>query len=110
MRQGEIWMAELNPVRGSEQAGYRPVVIISGDLLNTFAPVLICCPLTTSIKSYKGNVILEPTAENGLKHVSEIMVYHVRSLAENRRVERVGHVPETVVKQLHQTMQILLTT
>ncbi|HBB93598.1 MAG TPA: transcription elongation factor GreAB, partial [Bacteroidales bacterium] len=34
MRQGEIWMADLNPVHGSEQQGIRPVVIISGNAMN----------------------------------------------------------------------------
>jgi mRNA interferase MazF len=50
MRQGEIWNANLNPTEGSEQAGFRPVVIISGNLANTYAPVVLCCPLTTKLK------------------------------------------------------------
>ena len=51
MKQGEIWFTELNPIKGSEQAGFRPVVIISGNALNDFTQVLICCPLTTKIKN-----------------------------------------------------------
>ena len=49
MRQGEIWNANLDPVKGSEQAGYRPVVIISGNLLNTHLPIAIVIPLTREI-------------------------------------------------------------
>jgi mRNA interferase MazF len=66
MKQGEIWYANLNPVTGSEQLGHRPVLIISGNLLNEHLPVVICCPLTTKIKNYKGNIILEPDQENNL--------------------------------------------
>ncbi len=32
MNQGEIWYADLNPVKGSKQAGFRPVLIVSGNL------------------------------------------------------------------------------
>ncbi|MBA7533464.1 hypothetical protein ES705_25704 [subsurface metagenome] len=34
MRRGEIWLANLNPTRGSEQAGIRPMLIFQTDLLN----------------------------------------------------------------------------
>ena len=36
MKQAEIWYADLNPIKDNEQAGYRPVVIISGNLLNKY--------------------------------------------------------------------------
>jgi len=77
MKQGEIWYADLNPVEGSEQAGLSPVVILSGNLLNTYAPVLICCPLTTNLKNYKGNVVIQPDNMNGLSLPSEILTFHV---------------------------------
>ncbi len=94
MRQGEIWYANLNPSQGSEQAGYRPVVIISGNLLNQYLRIVIVCPLTTRIKEYKGNVILEPTEENGLEKTSEILVFHVRSISKERLVETIADLKE----------------
>ncbi|HLP33415.1 MAG TPA: type II toxin-antitoxin system PemK/MazF family toxin, partial [Bacteroidia bacterium] len=54
MKQGEIWFANLNPTKGSEQAGMRLVVIVSGNLANTHLNTVICCPLSTKIKNYKG--------------------------------------------------------
>ena len=54
MKQREIWMADLNPTKGSEQAGIRPVVILSGNALNDHMPVVIVAPLSTKIKNYKG--------------------------------------------------------
>ncbi|MCA1752681.1 MAG: type II toxin-antitoxin system PemK/MazF family toxin [Flavobacteriales bacterium] len=48
MKKGEIWRATLNPVTGREQAGFRPVLIISGNLLNTHTDIVIACPLTTT--------------------------------------------------------------
>ncbi len=92
MRQAEVWLADLNPVTGSEQAGMRPVVIVSGDLLNRYLPVVIVCPLTTKVKGYKGNVVLPPNTENGLKESSEVLVFHIRSLSKERLVRRIGKI------------------
>lgn len=106
--QGEIWMVNLNPVVGSEQAGFRPVLILSGNLANEFAPVLVCCPLTTKIKNYKGNLILNPDAQNGLKEVSEVMAIHIRSISKDRFVSQLGQIPKDLVKQMKQTINDLL--
>ncbi len=52
MKQREIWYADLNPVKGSQQHEIRSVVIIIGDLMNTYLPVVIACPLTSKKKKY----------------------------------------------------------
>lgn len=92
MKQGEIWKANLNPSHGSEQAGFRPVVIVSGNLLNAHLPVVIAMPLTSTIKNYKGNPVLAPSKTNGLKVPSEILVFHIRSISKDRLTERLGTV------------------
>lgn len=92
MRQGEIWHTNLNPIKGSEQSGFRPVVIISGNLLNEHLKVVIACPLTTSVKNYKGNVVLQPDSKNQLTKASEILVFHIRSIAKERLVRKIGNI------------------
>jgi mRNA interferase MazF len=62
---------------GSEQAGFRPVVIISGNMLNANLPVVIVMPLTNKVKRYKGNPVLSPSKTNGLKALSEMLVFHI---------------------------------
>lgn len=109
MKQGELWYAHLDPVKGSEQAGYRPVLVLSGNLLNTHAPVVICCPLTTKIKNYKGNLVLQPDAGNGLKEVSEVMVYHIRSVAKLRLAEKIGSIEKKDIDFLKNTLNEILT-
>lgn len=92
MRQGEIWYADLNPTKGSEQAGQRPVVVLSGNLLNEHLNVVIVVPLTTKIKNYKGNPVLKPSAENGLKQESEMLIFHIRSVSKDRLVKKIGRI------------------
>jgi mRNA interferase MazF len=42
MLQGEIWYANLSPTKGSEQAGLRPILILSGNMLNQYVNIVIC--------------------------------------------------------------------
>jgi len=100
MKQAEIWYADLNPVKGSEQKGYRPVVIISGNLLNKYLNIVIVCPLTTKIKNYKGNPVLNPDEKNGLKKPSEILIFHIRSISKGRLVKKIGKITEEELEML----------
>lgn len=109
MRQGEIWMAELNPVIGSEQAGRRPIVILSGNLMNRFLQVVITAPLTSKIKNYQGNPILPPTEKNGLKETSEILVFHIRSVAKGRLIEKLGKIEKSELEKALETLKDLTT-
>jgi len=66
------------------------VVIISGNLLNANLPIVIVMPLTSKVKSYKGNPVLMPSKTNGLKAASEMVVFHVRSVSKDRLIEKLG--------------------
>lgn len=92
MLQSEIWYANLNPAKGSEQAGFRPIVIVSGNLANQYLNTVICCPLTTKLKNYKGNIILKPNSINKLDKKSEILTFHIRSISKERLVSKIGNI------------------
>lgn len=109
MRQGEIWMSDLNPVIDSEQAGRRPVVILSGNLMNKFLQVVITAPLTSKIKNYQGNPILRPSSLNGLKLESELMVFHIRSISKDRLIERIGEITKEELQTALATLNDITT-
>jgi mRNA interferase MazF len=100
MKQCEIWYANLNPGKGSEQQGFRPVVIISGNMLNQYLSVVIACPLTTKLKYYKGNIVLHPNEDNGLTEKSEIMVFQIRSISKDRLTKKIGSITEKQLSEL----------
>ncbi len=108
MRQGEIWNASLDPARGSEQAGYRPVVILSGNLLNAHLPVVIVVPLTSKVKAYKGNPILHPEKGNGLQLPSEMLMFHVRSVSKDRLITKMGEVDKSIIVDAIKTLNDIL--
>ena len=108
MKQGEIWDLYLDPISGSEQGGRRPAVIISGNLLNQFLEIVIVCPLTASIKNYKGNLILEPNKTNGLQKKSEVLTFHIRSVSKSRLDKRLGKISNKDVTYIKGTLDDIL--
>ena len=109
MKQGELWYANLNPVKGSEQAGMRPLLIISGNLLNTYLNVVICCPLTTKIKNYKGNLVLQPDSSNNLIETSEVLTFHIRSVAKEHLIRKIGKISKDELRQVKKCLDEILT-
>lgn len=108
MNQGEIWQANLNPYKGSEQGGFRPVIILSGNLLNRHLPVVITAPLTTKIKKYKGNPVLKPSKTNGLSNESELLMFHIRSISKDRLVKKIGNIDPDELELAIKTLNDLL--
>jgi mRNA interferase MazF len=108
MKQGSIYMAYLDPAVGTEQGGRRPVVIVSGNTVNDFAPNVIVCPMTTSIKNYHGDVIVQPNNDNGLKKKSEILNIHVRSISKSRLKEYIGAISKSEIHQIHNGLNDVL--
>lgn len=108
MKQGEIWYANLNPTKGSEQAGLRPVVILSGNLLNQHLGIVIIAPLTSKVKRYKGNPILAPSKFNGLNQESELLVFHTRSITKERMVNRIGKIETFELERAVKTLNDIL--
>jgi mRNA interferase MazF len=92
MKQGEIWMADLNPVAGSEQQGIRPVVIISGNAMNANLGISIICPLTSKVKNYAGCLVLPKDSQNGLEQDSEVITFQVRTIAHSRLIHKIGTI------------------
>ena len=108
VQQREIWYAQLNPVKGSEQGGKRPVVIISGNTMNETLPVVIACSLSSQIKGYPGCVPLHPNKDNGLKQDSEVVTFQIRTLAHARLTKKVGVIKVEEFRAILQGLQEVL--
>ncbi|MBU0704171.1 MAG: type II toxin-antitoxin system PemK/MazF family toxin, partial [Chloroflexi bacterium] len=68
MKRGDVYDARLSPTEGSEQAGIRPVIIVSRDAINRYSPVIVVVPLTKAAnvsRDYPSNVHLSKS-EGGL--------------------------------------------
>ena len=100
MKQRDIWFANLDPTKGSEQAGLRPVVIISGDSMNQNTSLCLVCPLSSKIKNFPTTVFVKKTPQNGLTADSEVLTFQIRVLAQSRFIRRIGEITETELEQI----------
>jgi mRNA interferase MazF len=90
---GEIRWADLNPVRGREQAGLRPVVILSHDVFNERSGTVIAVALTSQEPKAGFPLTLE-TSAGGLPKRSWIKISQIRTLAVERIGRRLGIASE----------------
>src|SRR5271169_3798913 len=92
MIQREIWVVNLDPTIGAEIQKTRPCVIVNDDAVGVL-PLKIIAPLTDYKDKFKDvpwMVTLTPRHENGLDKKSVIDLFQIRSVAEERLVERIG--------------------
>lgn len=108
MKQGDIYWAVLDPTRGREQGGQRPVLIISGNAMNDHLDIVITCPLSTRLKSYPGSVLIKKNKENGLEMDSEVLTFQIRTLSKVRLVEKLGSIKISQLKDVIQGLNEVL--
>jgi mRNA interferase MazF len=105
---GEIWYADLNPPRGHEQAGRRPVLVVSTNQFNEGpADLVVILPLTSKDKGIPWRVAI-PAQEAGLRSDSFIMCEAIRCIAKERFTKRSGEVTPEVLHEVDERMRILL--
>jgi len=109
IKKGHVYIADLNPHRGTEPGKIRPVVVVQTDLLNGFHPSTIVCPITTHVspKTELLRVHLA-TGEGGIKEPSDILVDQIRAIDNRRFVKRAGSISPRHLKRLVENIRILL--
>lgn len=105
---GEVWLADLDPTRGREQAGKRPVLVVStNDFNHGPAELVVVAPLTSKRKGVPWHVLVTPP-EAGLKSKSYIKCEDVRSVSRARLNKRWGLVSEPTLDAVEDRLRILL--
>ena len=110
MRRSDVYDAQLSPTEGSEQAGTRPVIIVSRDAINRYSPVIVVVPLTkaTNVKrNYPNNVRLAKD-EDGLTTGSVALGGQVRAIAKSRLLRYRGHLSAEAIQQVDEALRITL--
>ncbi len=97
---GEVWLADLNPVKGSEQAGIRPVLILQNDTVGKFTTV-IALPLTTNLRRAAlpscGAINKD---EGGLSEDSVVICHQLRVLDKTRLQRKLGEVSQSKLTEI----------
>lgn len=89
-----IFLADLDPVIGSEQGKKQPVIVISEEQINQILPVVNVLPITTRKTGRKiyPNEVLIPEGTGGLTNESIILCYQIRTLDKRRLTKKLGTI------------------
>jgi mRNA interferase MazF len=110
MKRGDVYEAQLSPTEGSEQAGIRPVIIVSRDAINTYSPVIVIVPLTNRIhvtRDYPNNVVIQK-GESGLTVDSVALGGQVRAIAKSRLRQLRGTLSVQTMQSVDRAVKITL--
>jgi mRNA interferase MazF len=102
MKQGEIWLINLDPTVGAEIKKTRPAIIVNDNSLGKL-PLKIIVPITDWKDRYEiapWMTKLEPDKENGLTKISAADSFQIRSVSQERFVKQIGTVPETIMDEI----------
>lgn len=109
IRRGDVYLADLSPVQGSEQGGVRPVVIIQNDTGNKYSPTVIVAAITGRINKAKIPTHVEIEKKKyKLDKDSVILLEQIRTLDKNRLKEKLTYLSDNKMKEVDYALDISL--
>ncbi|MFA6262040.1 MAG: type II toxin-antitoxin system PemK/MazF family toxin [Bacteroidia bacterium] len=106
IKQFDIWLADLNPSRGTEPGKTRPVVIVQTDLLNDIHLSTLICPVTTNVNP-EIKLLRVHLKKNQLDKPSDILVDQVRAIDNKRLINRLGKLNSDQQNKLKENLRIV---
>jgi mRNA interferase MazF len=103
IRRGDVWKAVLDPIKGSEQAGQRPCVVVSPDSMNQQLQTIIVVPLTTKKKNWPTRVDTMVNGEEG-----QALCEQIRTISRSRLKDKIGALKVTEVVQIRLVLRQML--
>lgn len=108
IKQFDIWIADLEPQRGTETGKIRPVLIVQTNLLKDH-PSSVICPITTNVAP--GSDILRVHLKKGVANInidSDIMIDQIRAIDNRRLTSKVGELPRNIQLKVKENIKIIL--
>ena len=109
IKRGEVYYADLSPVVGSEQGGFRPVLILQNDIGNKYSPTVIVTAITSQLGKAKLPTHIELSAdEYNLPKNSVALLEQIRTLDKRRLKEKVTTLSAVKMKEDNRALLISL--
>ncbi len=107
INQYDIWLADLNPSRGTEPGKTRPVVVLQTDLLNEAHLSTIICPISTNVLP-DVDILRVHLNWNQLDKSSDILVDQIRAIDNKRLLQKLGELTKDQRLKLKENLRIVL--
>ena len=104
---GDIYYADLSPVIGSEQGGYRPVLILQNNKGNKFSTTVIVAPISSKVQKNKipTHVLIE---NEKLERKSIVLLEQIRTIDKKRIFDKVGSVEKEKMDLINEAIKTSL--
>ncbi len=101
IKRGDIVLANLEPVVGSEQGSIRPVLIIQNDISNEHSPTTIIAPITSRIysKNFPTNVFISKS-DSKLDKDSTILLNQIRAIDKRRIIKKISSLDYFLMRKV----------
>ncbi len=104
---GDIYFADLSPVVGSEQGGFRPVLIIQNDIGNKYSPTVIVAAITSQILKARLPTHVElPAHVSRLGKDSVVLLEQVRTIDKKRLKRRITKLDREIMTKIDEALAI----
>jgi mRNA interferase MazF len=107
IKQYEIWLANLNPSKGSEPGKIRPVAVVQTNLLNEIHLSTLICPITTNVLP-EVKILRVAISKKQLDERSDILVDQLRAIDNRRFIKKIGKLNKEQITQLKENLRIVL--
>ncbi|MCD2138094.1 type II toxin-antitoxin system PemK/MazF family toxin [Salinicoccus halitifaciens] len=109
MKRGEVYLADLSPVEGSEQGGKRPVVIIQNNVGNYHSPTVIVAAVTGRINKAKIPTHVEISKDTyNLDKDSVILLEQIRTVDKKRLMEKLTYLKDDKMAEVDAALKVSL--
>jgi len=100
---GDVVWLQFDPQAGHEQAGHRPALVLSPSRYNAIRGMMVCCPMTTKIKGYPFEVVVDSDKPGA------VLADQVKNLDwRARKAVRKGRVAPAVLAEVRAKIKALL--
>ena len=109
IKRGDIVLVGLEPVKGSEQGGVRPVLVIQNDEGNKFSPTTIIAPITSKefTKEFPTNVKISKK-ESRLNNDSTLLLNQIRTIDRSRVIKKISSLDFYTMNKIDLAIKISL--
>ena len=107
IKQYDIWLANLNPGKGTEIGKVRPVVIVQTDLLNNLHGSTLICPITSQVNR-ELKILRVHIGKRYLEKESDVLVDQLHAIDNRRLVQRLGKLQPGHIQSLKENLGVLL--
>ena len=104
-RRGDIYLANLNPFKGSEQGGTRPVLVLQNNDGNYYCPTLIVAPITTKLKKLNMPTHCCFEKVRGLDEPSMVSLEQIKTIDKSRVQKYLGKMTREQMREVEDAIR-----